>query len=264
MISNFIKTLLVSVLFLVATVPAHAHVPADSIADVHGKKPGLFKRLFHRHKDAPQWDGVHPDLRAKLERIQLQMKEEGYDLRLAEGYRSEQRQAELLASQKGVTQVGPGRSCHNHGFAADMVIHKRGRPSWNLKNDHVRQGYERYGELAQAAGLRWGGAWTDFKDMPHVEMRAPCLVAIRSYRAVQEVRVAAVVPEPLPPLWPGLDPLAITPAEECVGFVCRRPWEWSVSTSRLYWSAWWSLPMPVFEGPQQCPVSTDFRTPWRA
>ena len=61
--SRSMKALLASVLFLVVTVPAHAHVPADSIADVHGKKPGLFKRLFHRHKDAPQWDGVHPDLR---------------------------------------------------------------------------------------------------------------------------------------------------------------------------------------------------------
>ena len=70
-------TLLASILLLAVGVPAHAHVPADSIADVHGKKPGLFKRLFHRHKDAPQWDGVHPDLRAKLERIQLQMRGEG-------------------------------------------------------------------------------------------------------------------------------------------------------------------------------------------
>ncbi len=260
--THSMTTLLASILMLAVGVPAHAHVPADSIADVHGKKPGLFKRLFHRHKDAPQWDGVHPDLRAKLERIQLQMREEGYDLRLAEGYRSEERQAELLASQKSVTQVGPGRSCHNHGFAADMVIYKRGRPSWNLKNDHVRQGYERYGELAQASGLRWGGAWTDFKDMPHVEMRAPCLMAIRSYRAGQEVRVAAVVPEPLPPLWPGLEPLAITPVEVCEGFVCRSQLEWNLSTSMMGWSAWWSWTMPVFEEPQRCPAITDIRTPW--
>lgn len=264
MFFNLAKALLASFLLFAVAVPAHAHVPTDSVAIVHGKKPGLFKLLFHRHNDAPQWDGVHPDLRAKLERIQLQMKEEGYDLRLAEGYRSEERQAELLASQKGVTQVGPGRSCHNHGYAADMVLYKRGRPTWNLKNAEVRLGYERYGELAQAAGLRWGGAWTDFKDMPHVELRTQCLLAIRSYRAEQEVRVAVVLPEPLPPLWPGLSPLAITPAEGCGGDVCRRPWEWNVSALTVDWSAWWSLPMPVFEGPQQCPVSTDFRRPWRA
>ena len=42
MFSNFIKALLASVLFLVVTAPGHAHVPADSIADVHGKKPGLY------------------------------------------------------------------------------------------------------------------------------------------------------------------------------------------------------------------------------
>lgn len=256
------KTLLASLLMAAVVMPGQAHSPDASIANVHGKTPGFFKRLFHRHKDAPQWDGVHPDLRAKLERIQLQMREEGYDLRLAEGYRSEERQAELLAGQQGVTQVGPGRSCHNHGYAVDMVIYKRGRPSWNLKNDHVRQGYERYGELAQASGLRWGGAWTDFKDMPHVEMRAPCLMAIRSYRAAQDVRVADVLPEPLPPLWPGMEPLAITPAEACVGFECRSQLEWNLSTSMMGWSAWWSWTMPVFEEPQRCPAITDIRTPW--
>ena len=52
--SRSMKALLASILLLAVGVPALAHVPADSIADVHGKKPGLFKRLYHRHKDAPQ------------------------------------------------------------------------------------------------------------------------------------------------------------------------------------------------------------------
>lgn len=173
------QRLLLALALASAPVLVHAHAPATDSVEVHGKKPGFFKRLFHRHKDAPQWDGVQPELRSALERIALQMKDEGYDLRLMEGYRSKQRQAELLASQKGVTQVGRGSSCHNHGWAADMVIYKRGRPSWDLKDEQVRQGYQRFGELAQQAGLRWGGAWKSFKDMPHVEMRSECLVAIR-------------------------------------------------------------------------------------
>lgn len=50
----------------------------------------------------------------------------------------------------------------------------------------MRQGYQRYGELAQQAGLRWGGAWKDLQDMPHVEMRNECLVAIRGGSAPRQ------------------------------------------------------------------------------
>lgn len=96
-----IQRLLLALALASASVMVYAHAPATDSAEVHGKKPGFFKRLFHRHKDAPQWDGVQPELRSTLERSALQMKGEGCGLRLMEGYRSEQRQAALLASQKG-------------------------------------------------------------------------------------------------------------------------------------------------------------------
>jgi len=251
------QRLLLALALASAPILVHAHVPATDSVEVHGKKPGFFKRLFHRHKDAPQWDGVHPELRSTLERIALQMKGEGYDLRLMEGYRSEQRQAELLASQKGVTQVGPGSSCHNHGWAADMVIHKRGRPSWDLKDEQVRQGYQRFGELAQQAGLRWGGAWKSFKDMPHVEMRSECLVAIRSYRAGQPMRGAEVVPEPVvpvAPMWPGWVPLAITPAAPCEGWMCARRWDWSLSVASAPMGGLVAVQRKRSEASFQCPA----------
>ena len=82
------QRLLLALALASAPILVHAHAPAADSAEVHGKKPGFFKRLFHRHKDAPQWDGVQPELRSTLERIGLQMKGEGYDLRLMEGYRS--------------------------------------------------------------------------------------------------------------------------------------------------------------------------------
>ncbi|MBH1560624.1 M15 family metallopeptidase [Stenotrophomonas maltophilia] len=213
-----------------APVMVYAHAPATDSVEVHGKKPGFFKRLFHRHKHAPQWDGVHPELRSTLERIALQMKDEGYDLRLMEGYRSEQRQAALLASQKGVTQAGPGSSCHNHGWAADMVIYKRGRPSWDLTDEQVRQGYQRFGELAQQAGLRWGGAWKSFKDMPHVEMRSECLVAIRGgsapRRSMQTVIAKAESVSDLPraPRWAWSVDSELAPDWACESVLCSASW----------------------------------------
>lgn len=255
------QRLLLALALASAPILVHAHAPAADSAEVHGKKPGFFKRLFHRHKDAPQWDGVQPELRSTLERIALQMKGEGYDLRLMEGYRSEQRQAALLASQTGVTQVGPGSSCHNHGWAADMVIYKRGRPSWDLRDEQVRQGYQRFGELAQQAGLRWGGAWKSFQDMPHVEMRSECLVAIRSYRAGQPMLVAEVVPEPvvpLAPMWPGLMPLAITPATPCEGWMCARRWDWNLSVASAPMGGLVGVQSTRSEASFQCPASDIF------
>lgn len=225
-----IQRLLLALALASAPVMVYAHAPATDSAEVHGRKPGFFKRLFHRHKDAPQWDGVQPELRSTLERIALQMKGEGYDLRLMEGYRSEQRQAALLASQKGVTQVGPGSSCHNNGWAADMVIYKRGRPSWDLTDEQVRQGYQRFGELAQQAGLRWGGAWKSFKDMPHVEMRSECLVAIRGgsapRRSMQTVIAKAESVSDLPraPRWAWSVDSELAPDWACESVLCSVSW----------------------------------------
>ncbi len=180
------------------TAHAHAHVPDQSvwsdpfavydqrIVEFHAPPTRAQARQIFRHRDRPQWDGVHPDLRKRLEAIYVQMSAEGFDIRLAEGYRSFERQAQLLEGGTGVTQVGPGRSCHNYGYAADSVVFKRGRPSWNLKDPDVAGAYKRYGELAQAAGLRWGGAWKGFQDMPHVEMWGDCRLAIRA-RDTQEI-----------------------------------------------------------------------------
>lgn len=204
---------------------AHAHTPPHGEHEAHAApKRSWIHRWFHRHGDAPQWDGVHPDLRLKLEAIQGVMREEGFDLRLMEGFRSDARQAALLATGDGVTQVGAGRSCHNHGFAVDMVIHVRNRPSWDLTHSHVRDGYARFGALATAAGLRWGGAWIDFQDMPHVEMRDECLVAMRSLRRGETMQRWVDLPAPIK-VWPGGQAWALSPSSSaCETLHCWKRW----------------------------------------
>ena len=162
----------------------HAH-------DVAPSKRSLISRLFNRRTPKSAWAGMDPLLKAKLESIYAQLKREGFDVRLVEGHRSEARQAELLADGQGATQVGPGRSCHNYGLAADSAVFKHGRATWDLNDEWVRRGYERYGELATQAGLRWGGHWATFKDLPHVELRDDCRVAIRERRRT-DGRVAAL------------------------------------------------------------------------
>ncbi|CCP15480.1 L-alanyl-D-glutamate peptidase [Stenotrophomonas maltophilia RA8] len=130
--------------------------------------------------------GVHPDLRVKLEAVYDVMKERGYDMRPMEGMRSEARQAALLASNAGVTSVGAGMSCHNHGYAVDSVMHVNGKPTWNMHDPHVRDGYKLFGELVQAVDLEWGGNWTTLQDYPHVEMKTECRTAIRAKRTGQK------------------------------------------------------------------------------
>lgn len=137
------------------------------------KSRGRIYRFFHPGQERI-WKGVHPDLREKIEAIQEVMRDEGFDLRPVEGYRSPERQTALLASASGVTSVGAWSSCHNYGLALDAAVYVGGKPSWNLSDPHVIAGYERFGELAEILGLNWGGRWTSPKDYPHVEMRAQC------------------------------------------------------------------------------------------
>jgi len=203
--------------------PVHAHVPDGSDARATPQRP-WFHRWFHRHRDAPQWDGVHPELRLRLETIQALMREEGFDVRLMEGFRSDARQAKLMANGAGVTQVGAGRSCHNHGFAADMVIFVRGRPSWDLTHSHVRDGYVRFGALATAAGLRWGGAWSDFQDMPHVELRDECLLAMRSLQRGETRRQWVDLPSPVE-VWPGVSWAMSAAVPGCQSLGCFTDWD---------------------------------------
>jgi uncharacterized protein YcbK (DUF882 family) len=123
---------------------------------------------------------VDPDLLTKLNRVYAVMKAEGYTVMPVETFRSPERQAGLLASGAGVTTVGAMRSCHQYGLAVDSVVFRDGVPQFDLEDDWVMHGYERFGELVMAEGLEWGGTWTNPRDYGHVEKRIECRAAIRS------------------------------------------------------------------------------------
>jgi uncharacterized protein YcbK (DUF882 family) len=123
---------------------------------------------------------VDPDLLTKLNRVYATMKTEGYTVMPVETFRSPERQAGLLASGAGVTTVGAMRSCHQYGLAVDSVVFRDGVPQFDLDDDWVMHGYERFGELVMAEGLEWGGNWTNPRDYGHAEKRIECRAAIRS------------------------------------------------------------------------------------
>lgn len=96
---------------------------------------------------------------AVLESVFEAAAEEGIEVRLTSGYRSIEKQKELIRrwerGEPGIFKPAkPGASFHNYGFAVDI----RTSPPEAL---------QRVGEIAEEFGLRWGGR---FGDPVHIDM----------------------------------------------------------------------------------------------
>jgi peptidoglycan L-alanyl-D-glutamate endopeptidase CwlK len=129
-----------------------------------------------------RWDQINPELQQRVLAIYEVMRREGYQMVLVEGYRSPERQAELM--EKGLaTRAGAWQSCHQYGFAVDSAPFRDGKLQWDMNDEWTRRAYFLYGELAEQAGLEWGGRWRSIKDYVHVEMRAECQQARKERRA---------------------------------------------------------------------------------
>lgn len=124
-----------------------------------------------------KWDQIDPDLQQRVLAIyEVMRRQYGYEMVLIEGYRSPQRQAELMAGGKA-TRAGAWQSCHQYGLGVDSAPIRDGKLQWNMEDPWTRRGYFLYGELAEQAGLDWGGNWRSIKDYVHVEMTDRCRAA---------------------------------------------------------------------------------------
>jgi peptidoglycan LD-endopeptidase CwlK len=121
-----------------------------------------------------QWELLDAEFRNRLLLVySLMKKEHGIDMVLLEGHRTPERQAQLAAMGPQVTHAGAGESYHQYGLAADSAFLFDGRIVISEKDPRAASAYERYGAVAQAAGLVWGGSWRSIKDLGHVELRRP-------------------------------------------------------------------------------------------
>jgi len=70
------------------------------------------------------------------------------------------------------TYAGPGQSLHLYGFALDACPLQGGKLPWADGEDAIDAAlWTLYGKAAEAAGLEWGGNWSERKrEMPHVQM----------------------------------------------------------------------------------------------
>jgi peptidoglycan L-alanyl-D-glutamate endopeptidase CwlK len=119
------------------------------------------------------WARLNGDFRQRLLVVFKIMKERyGYDMALIEGYRSPQRQAMLAAKGSTVTNAGAYQSYHQYGLAADCAFYRDGKLVISEKDSWAMRGYQLYGQVAEAAGLVWGGSWK-LMDLGHVELHKP-------------------------------------------------------------------------------------------
>lgn len=102
---------------------------------------------------------LEPVTRAAVLAIQADAAALGRPLLVFETYRSQERQALLFAQH--ATQL-KNVGVHHFGLACDLVCLVDGEPSW-------KPSYLYLGTLAAKHGLVWGGSWSGFKDMDHVQ-----------------------------------------------------------------------------------------------
>jgi peptidoglycan LD-endopeptidase CwlK len=114
------------------------------------------------------WNRLDMQFRQKLLQIFQTMAAMGYPMVLLEGYRSPERQTFLQNQGSNVTNAGAFQSYHQFGLAADCAFFRDGKLVISEQDPWALRAYQRYGELAQAAGLSWGGKWT-LRDFGHIE-----------------------------------------------------------------------------------------------
>lgn len=96
---------------------------------------------------------------------------DGFTLLVTQGFRSIEQQNRLyeigrrgIPGERKVTNARGGQSNHNRGAAVDFAFVVNGEISWDARL------YRHIGRWAAKVGLKWGGNWKSFKDLPHVEL----------------------------------------------------------------------------------------------
>ncbi len=118
------------------------------------------------------WDLLDADFSQRLLLVFKVMRDQyGYEMVLLEGYRSPERQNQLADAGSHVTNARAFQSRHQFGQAGDCAFLRNGKVVITERDPWAMRGYQLYGQVAEAAGLTWGGRWK-MLDFGHVELRA--------------------------------------------------------------------------------------------
>ncbi|NHQ88538.1 M15 family metallopeptidase [Iodobacter sp. HSC-16F04] len=125
------------------------------------------------------WSQLDPQFVQTVLQIMKKMTERGYPLALLEGYRSPERQDDLISQANVVTKAKGGQSKHQYGLAVDLAPMKDGKIIISERDPWAFAAYQALGEEAVAAGLTWGGVWS-FKDYGHIEKAGSLAAMLRN------------------------------------------------------------------------------------
>ena len=94
----------------------------------------------------------------------------GIDLHVFESYRTLERQAYLYEQGRSrlgriVTRARAGRSWHNYGIAADLVLKVNGNWTWEPEELYVKAA-----PLLESCGLQWQGRSKKFVELVHYQL----------------------------------------------------------------------------------------------
>lgn len=97
---------------------------------------------------------------------------QGIQVIITSTYRSSEEQDKLYAqgrttSGNVVTNARGGQSFHNWKIALDFCPVKNGVAQWNDKAL-----FTKIGLIGESCGFEWGGRWTSFLDLPHLQYTA--------------------------------------------------------------------------------------------
>ena len=155
---------------------------------------------------AANLDLLNPLLKSKVIALVAQCREKGFEMRPNNGLRDPFEQAKLwrqsrsieeitekinefntqgalflaeclssVGPQHGahVTNAPPGLSWHQWGESLDCFWLLDGKAEWSTKKlVDGKNAYKVYADEAESLGLISGGHWRQFKDWPHVQLRA--------------------------------------------------------------------------------------------
>lgn len=134
-----------------------ADVRFSVLGMAHEILTGLADRIAARN-------GLQPLVYRRANAVVEAMALLGHPVRIVEGYRSPERQAELYAQGRTtpgniVTNAKPGNSFHQYGVAVDFVFRNEG---YNASEEL----WQTLGTIGKAHGFDWGGDWKR-SDRPH-------------------------------------------------------------------------------------------------
>jgi len=145
---------------------------------------------------------LHPVLQDKANQFIKACASKGITVGITQGFRSIEYQNGLYAqgrttAGKIVTNCKGGYSPHNYGLAFDFCLYTNGKVDWDSRNKQWAQA----GAIGESLGLEWGGRWTSFVDLPHLQFmfgltiaqllkgkRAPIVVKVPEVRWLKELK----------------------------------------------------------------------------